>query len=367
MTRSLLAVLLLASAAGAAAQPAITVDASAVVQSYETGPDRSVSEVAVPILVVAEVMDGLSLSARAVYASVEGDGLSSLSGLGDTQLGVSYSRPVGAALIDLSLLSSLPTGQTALADDEFATAAALALDDFAFALPSFGQGATFAPALAIAVPSGENMALGIGAAYATHGGYTLFAADSSTYSPADEIILTTGVDIGLGGLSSFAIEGSYVLYGDDDYAGQSFSPGDKIAGTMRLTLDGGAARAQLLARYRHVFDGVVPASGRPVAYRRPQQAQLALSLGFGPRTAEVAVTGGARYYGTVSTPENGIELASFLAEQQVLLDVGGTAAVEVSPGITLHAGGTYTQGLLEAVGGQTLTGYRFSGGLRLAL
>ncbi|WP_412062071.1 hypothetical protein [Rubrivirga sp. IMCC45206] len=365
MTRPFLAALLLASVAGA--QPAVTVDASTIVQSYATGPDRSVSEVAVPILVVAEVMEGVSLSARAVYATVEGDGLASLSGLGDTQLGASYRRALGTALLDVSLLASLPTGQTALAVDEFATAAALALDDFAFALPSLGQGTTVAPAVTVAVPSGENMAFGVGAAYATHGGYTLFAADSASYAPADELILSTGVDIGLGGASSMALEGSYVLYGDDAYAGQTFSPGDKIAGTMRLTLDGGAARARLLARYRHVFDGVVPASGRPVAYRRPQQAQLALALGFGPRTAEVAVTGGARYYGTISTPETGLELASFLAEQQVLLDIGGTAAVEVSPGVTLRAGGTYTQGLLEAVGGQTLTGFRFSGGLRVAL
>ncbi len=274
VSRLALALVVLAAAAGASAQtePRVVVDAGFVSQSYSTGDTQSVSEATVPLSVAVGVGRGLTVSLRTVYASVSGDGLESLSGLGDTQVGVGFQQPLGLALVDVTLGASLPTGQTALTDAQFATSASLAVDDYAFALPTLGQGAVVSPSVALAVPMGAGAAFGIGAAYSARSSYTLFDADTSSYAPAGETILTVGLDASVSATSTFTLEGSYVLYGDDSYRGETFSPGDKASATMRIESGGRLVRTRLLARYRHVFDGAVGAAARPVSYRRPSQA-----------------------------------------------------------------------------------------------
>ena len=369
LRRSVALVVLAAASAAAQPSPRAVVEVGAVSQRYSTGDEQAVSEVVVPISAAVDVRPGVTLGLRAVYATVSGDGLESLSGLGDTQLSVGYQRPLGAGLLDLTLATSLPTGRTALTDEQFATSAALAVDDYAFALPTLGQGAVLSPGIALAVPVGDGLALGIGAAYSVRSAYTLFADDTSAYAPADEAILTAGLDASLGGGSAFRLEGSYVLYGDDGYRGQTFSPGDKAAATMRIDLAGRFVRSRILARYRHVFDGVVEASARPVAYLRPSQARLGLDLGFGPETAEVALTAGARYYGSVSDVAGSVseveEVAGVLAEQQVLLDLGVAPRVAVGPAALVRGSFVYTIGLAEAAGAPPLSGYRVGASVRV--
>lgn len=361
------AVLLAFVAAAASAQPAprVVVEAGAVSQRYSTGDDQSVSEVSVPVGVVASVLPGVELRLRTVYASVSGDGLESLSGLGDTQMGIGLRRDLGGALVDLALTTSLPTGQTALTDQQFATSATLALDDFAFALPSLGQGTILSPGLTLAVPVGQSLALGVGAAYSARSAYTLFADDTSAYSPADEVILTAGFDAAFGRGSTFTLEGSYVTYGDDGYAGETFSPGDKLAATMRISNGAGAVRSSLLARYRHVADGAAGPSARPVAYLRPSQAQIALGLALVQEAFDVGLSIGARYYGSISDVADAIEISEVLAEQQLLLDLGIAPAVALGPNAELQGAFTYTLGLAEATGGSPLSGYRVGGSVRV--
>ncbi len=367
------AVALFSLAVGAAAQPGprAVVEAGAVFQSYATADDQGVSEVTVPLAVAAEVGNGVTVHLRTVYASVNGDGLESLSGLGDTQLGVGWQRAVGGAVVDVSLATSVPTGQTALTDEQFSTSAALAVDDYAFALPTLGQGAVLSPSLALAVPMGPGAAVGVGVAYSARASYTLFAADTSSYAPANETILTAGIDAGLGRASSFTLEGSYVLYSDDSYRGQAFSPGDKVAASMQLVLGGRVVRGRLLARYRQVFDGAAGVTARPVSYRRPSQAQLALGLGLGPEDAEVALSVGARYYGSVTDVADAVtvaeEVAGVLAEQQVLLDLGLAPTVAVTPAVRLRGTFVYTLGVAEAAGASPLTGYRVGASVQVGL
>lgn len=357
---------LLAVSAEAQLNPEVVVDVQAVGQSYTIGDEQSLSEIAVPIGVGVSLGNGVGFSLRTAYATVTGDRLADLGGLADTQLGVSYRRALGAALVDLSLTSSLPTGQTGLSPDEFATSNALAFDDYAFVLPSLGQGAVISPGITIALPTGDGLAFGVGAAYSARSSYTLFANDTTAYLPGNETILTAGVDSRIGRASSFTLEGSYVLYGDDEYGTDTFSPGDKIAGTMRLALGGGTVRGSFLARYRHVFDGAVGTPARIVGYLRPSQAQVALGLSAGSASTRVGLTAGARYYGTIEGDTGStLELVSFLADQQVLLDLGVAPTIGLGPNAEFRGSFVYTLGLAEAIGGATLTGYRVGGGVRV--
>lgn len=366
--RHLPLVLALAMGFSASAQtdPRVTVNVGAIAQDYPTGTDQTIRELTIPIRAAVAVMPGIEVSARTAYGSVTGDGLADLSGLGDTQLGANVRRPVGGGLVDLSLMVNLPTGQTTLSEEQFATATTLALDDYVFALPTFGQGMVVAPGLTLAVPVGSGLALGVGAAYSISSAYTPFEGATSTYAPADETILTGGMDASLGGASRFTLEGSYVLYGDDTYADETFSPGDKVAGRMRLALGSGAVRGSFLARYRQVGDGSIGTPLRPVTYLRPNQAQVALGLSFVQPMFDVGVSSGVRYYGSFSDIEDAPrEIA--LADQQVLLDLTASPTVQVGANATLMGSFTYTMGLGEEFGAAPFTGTRASVGLQVRL
>ena len=346
--------------------PRVVVEVGAIAQDYPTGTDLTVSELTIPVRAAVAVIPGVEVSARTAYASVSGDGLESLSGIGDTQLGANVRRPVGGGLVDLSLMVSLPTGQTALSEDQFATASVLALDDYAFALPTFGQGTVIAPGLTLAIPVGSGLALGVGASYSMASGYTPFADASSTYTPADETILTGGLDASLGGASRFTLEGSYVLYGQDTFGDETFSPGDKVAGRMRLALGSGAVRGSFLARYRQVGDGTIGTPLRPVTYLRPNQGQLALGLSFVQPMFDIGVSSGLRYYGSIEDAvDNPFE--SSLSGQQVLLDLTASPTVQIGDMASLMGSFTYTMGVAESAGASPFTGYRAGAGLRVSL
>ena len=373
--RALLPTLLAATALAAApldaraqASPAprVVVDVAALSQSYATGEDQSVAEVSVPLSIAAAVTPRLGLSARTAYASVTGDGLATLSGLADTQLGASWEQPVGGGILDLSLSLNVPTGQTALTEEQFATSATLALDDYAFAVPTLGRGLVLSPALAVALPLGDALAVGAGAAYASSSSFTLFASDTSAYTPAAETILTAGLDASLGGASSFTLEGSYVTYGEDRYRGTAFRPGDKLAASLRLALGSGTVRSHVVARYRQVSEGEIATRG-PVAYLRPTQAQVALGIDVVRPGVEVGLVSGLRYYGTLSEATSASAFATALADQQVLLDLGLAPTVRLGASAALRGSVTYTLGVAEAAGAAPLTGLRIGGGVSVGI
>lgn len=364
---SLAVVLTAAVSASAQPGPRAVVEIGAVVQDYTTGGDQGISELTIPLRGSVSVMQGIELSARTAYGSVNSDGLESLSGFGDTQLGANVRRPVGAGIVDLSMMVNLPTGQTSLTEDQFTTASALALDDYAFALPTLGQGMSIVPGLTLAVPVGDGLALGVGAAYSMFSDFTPFVDDTSAYAPADETILTAGVDVSLGGASRFTLEGSYVLYGDDTYRGETFSPGDKVAGRMRLALGSGAVRGSFLARYRQVGDGTIGTPVRPVSYLRPNQAQLALGLEFVQPQFEVGLTSGLRYYGSIEDASEAPDFESGLTGQQVLLDLGVSPSAQVSTNAKLVSSFTYTLDIGAAAGTSSFTGYRAGAGIRVSI
>jgi hypothetical protein len=348
-----------------AAPPTLTgvVQAGASVQRYSAGDDQAVRETSAPFGAAVRHRSGLGLSIRGVYASAGGDGLETLGGLADVQLGASYRRRLGGGAVEATLGASLPGRGSTLTDNEFATAAAIAFDDYAFDVPTLGQGATVSPGLTVVVPAGPRLALGAGAAYYVRSPFVPFAGDDVEYSPADETVLTGGLDAQIGGASTFALDVSFVTYGDDEFDGRTFSPGDRLAGTARWAWGGGLVRGRFLARYRHVFDGHVADDTEPVVYQRPSHAVVAAGLQLVQDGTGVELTAGARYYGVIRGAETTLDVLNVLGEQQVLVDLGVAPTVAVTRGARVRGVFTYTIGVAEAAGAPSLSGFRAGGGL----
>lgn len=369
----LLAALLgLAPDARAQPRPSITgeADASVIVQRYSTGESQAVRETSAPFGVSVRHRSGFGASLRGLYASAGGDGLEPLSGLANVQLDASIRRRVGQAAIEASLGAANTGRGSTLLDAEFATAAALSFDDYAFDVPTLGQGTTLSPALTAVVSAGRGLALGVGAAYYVRGGFVPFEGGTLEYDPADETVVTAGLTAQTGRASTFALDAALVAYGEDTYDRQTFSPGQRVSGTARWAWGGGAVRGHLLAHYRHVFEGTVGANSRPVAYQRPEHARVATGLGFYGAGSGVEVSVGARYYGTIRSADDTLDLLGVLGDQQVLIDVGATPTIQIVPGARLIGTFTYTFGIADAldiaetVGVSALSGFRAGGGIQ---
>ena len=222
--------------AGVAAQGARRFFAGSEVRSmsFDRGLDtetRSVSEFVVPFGMVWPVSGRLTLDIGTRYASAtrEGDVTDStgavigttsatISGLTDTQ-----ARAVFTVLPDVlvfTLMASLPTGKSTVAQEQLATVGAIAHDLIPYPVSSFGNGASVTTGIAMAVPF-HGWALGVGGSYRVSGAYRLFSDVSDTtglsnvdYRPGAEMRFRLGLDriIGQGrvalGLTytSFAID-----------------------------------------------------------------------------------------------------------------------------------------------------------------
>jgi|GEM_PF-5839579 len=361
-----------------AAQPAVrgTASLGATVQSYTLADEPALRQVSVPLSVGLRHPSGLGVGLRTVYMNAESDVLTPLSGLTDVQLTASMRRRFGPAAVEASLGATLPAGGATLTPEAFATASALALDDFGFDVTSLGSGSAFAPSLTVAVAAGPSTAVGAGVSYVARGTYEPFEGEAATYAPADELTFTAGLDARLGRHSSFTLDVTTIGYGDDAYAGRTYRPGRRVAGTMRVVAGGEQIRWHLLARYRHVFDGEAPAddgtaSVRPVQEVRPQHARLLTGFDVGPAAGGVDLTVGARYYGVVRVPDDPLELLDTLGEQQLIVDAGVSPRVQVAPGVLLRATFVYSRGVLdgllvEDVAPPALRGFRAGGGVTVA-
>lgn len=345
-----------------------TVEAGVVVQRYSAGADRTVRETSAPFGVLVRHTSGVGAYVRGLYAAAGGDGLGALSGIADVQGGVSYRRRLGGMVAEASLAASAPGRSAALTDAEFATATTLAFDDYAFETPTLGQGATVSPSVTVVVSGGRGVALGAGAAYYARSAFTPFVGDTASsaapaeYSPADELVLTAGLTAQTGRASTVAIDATLVSYGDDAFDGVTFSPGNRLSGTLRWAMGGGPVRGRVLAHYRHVFDGAVGA--RTVVYQRPEHAMLTAGIGVYRGRSGVEVTAGARYFGVFQQAGTTLDVLNVLGEQQLLVDVGAAPTVEVMPGVALSGAFTYSFGVIEAVGASPLSGFRAGAGLR---
>ena len=341
-----------------------TIDIGFTSQNYEVGDaGETVRQTALPIRAGVRHSSGVGGWLRTAYASGGGENLESLSGLADTQVGLSYERLLGTALAEISLRASVPTGQTTLSGEAFETVTALAVDDFAFAVPTLGQGAILSPGVTLAIPAGNGAAVGVGASYSARSAYTPFADDPSEYAPADETILTAGLSVQTGRASTFTLDASYVLYGTDTYRGETFEPGNKLAASMRWAWGGGPVRSALHMRYRRVTDGAIGASGRPVVYLRPDIAAVGLGLSFGSETARVGLSSGVRYYGSFSEVADAVDFETALGGQQVLLDLGVQPSFAFSETGSVQGGVVVTRGIGTAAGAESLSGLRIGGGV----
>jgi hypothetical protein len=166
------------------------VTVGAATQSWTFDGLGTVSQQSAPISLAVPLSNRI-LFAAASTAGMTQLGDTSLSGIVDTRLSLSYMLP--GDRFWLTAGASLPTGKTELGIDELNLMTKISQTSLAFKIPVFGQGAGGNFGLAYGSSFTRRLVFGLGASYAYRGKY-IPVKGSSEYDPGDELSGNIGLD-----------------------------------------------------------------------------------------------------------------------------------------------------------------------------
>jgi len=189
---------------------------------------------------------------RASAAESGGDGLSSVQGLDDVQLGGTYAQALPRGSLVFGLDVTVPTGKRNLSPTEWRTAIATSQDVYDFRVSSFGQGLNAEPRVTWAVPVSRNVIVGIGASYTYRGRYEPSSAIAGAYNPGNEIGAFGGVDVRVGRASALSADVSVTRFGTDTVEGEDrFEARHRLAGTLQYLYQQGFTSVRVVGRLQH--------------------------------------------------------------------------------------------------------------------
>jgi hypothetical protein len=187
---------------------------------------------ALPVAVSVPIGERLFVDVATAYASVEVSPLgrdgarSTVRGLTDTQLRARWT--LGADAVILTAGVELPTGTSAIAEDEIAAAGRIGNDFLAFPISNMGSGLAATAGAAVARPLGAwNVGAGVSARYS--GAYDVYDGDATPdvrYQPGSEVRVRIGGDRELAG-GRVALGLTYAGFGADEANGYAYSTGDR--------------------------------------------------------------------------------------------------------------------------------------------
>jgi hypothetical protein len=302
-----------------------------------------------------------TFAAATGYARSTGTGLTSVGGLDDLALSLTYAQPLGRSTLVASLGTRLPSGKQRLTGQpqpgvgitgELGTTTLTSQPFYGFRVGTFGEGFAFKPSLTWAVPLGERVVVGAAATYRYRGPYDPVAGAESSYDPGDEVIVSGGLSVALTGTSALSVDLAYTRFGRDELGAQAtVQAGRQLALTSEVIRNLARGYVRVVGRYQDQARSSVPDSRFPLAeavFRdqqiTPTQGQVLaeVSLRVGSRLV-LAPRAGARFYGAVRG-------AAFQQEAQQVVDVGVTPTIELGRRLSLQVTGGLTVG--------TFTGYQ---------
>ncbi|HEX6058847.1 MAG TPA: hypothetical protein VFZ11_07485 [Gemmatimonadaceae bacterium] len=191
-----------------------------------------IDQLALPIAVSVPIGPRLVVDVATAYATVEvaplgHDGAgSTIRGLTDTQVRARWT--FGADAVMLSAGVSLPTGESAVAEDEISAAGRIGNDFLAFPISNMGTGLAATAGAAVARPVGSwNLGAGVSASWSAE--YDAFDGEATPevrYRPGSELRLRVGGDRGVAG-GRLAMGLTWSGFGADEANGYAYGTGDR--------------------------------------------------------------------------------------------------------------------------------------------
>jgi hypothetical protein len=227
--------------------------------SDSTGQARTEQWIA-PAQTSLQISDAVRIFAQGVVhrTSVETLQESTLSGLGDAQMGLSLLLAQGRLLAQVGV--NLPTGPRELDFEEQQVAVATAPPFLRYPLRQAGRGLDLGVAAALALPLAGPLAFSIGGGALTRGSYRA-VKDAEEIHPGGELAFTGGLDLA-GGVMEARLDVTRRMYGEDGGSGPTYTEPSVWEGDLRAGVAGrgwSAASRWLLSSKEEAEEGFSPA------------------------------------------------------------------------------------------------------------
>lgn len=209
---------------------------------------RSVSLFTVPFAAGATLVNGLEAGIAGAFASghlVRADGSgSSLQGLTDTQLSLTYQTPGGG--VRFTAVGLLPTGHSRQSPGEADVAGIVAADVLPFRITNWGSGGGGGASLALARNLGATN-VGVSFGYVVAARFQPLTQSPFYYRPGNQLHVKAAVDRTFGNAGKMSLAVSYQHFSDDQFAGANlYRSGDRLLGTLSYAFAVGARSSGLV-------------------------------------------------------------------------------------------------------------------------
>ncbi len=325
-----------------------------VMQYWSNDNGASFSEVSFPVSAYVPVNHSLGINFRTNQATVSGDGLTTLAGFTDSQIGFSYYMRSLGAVFNLGL--NIPSGKKELTLDEYSTSYLISFNHFNLYSPNFGQGLNVSPGLNWAHQLSEKFVIGLAASYQYKGDFKPVDFITEAYKPGDEITLNAGLDFTINETGTLSADIIYTSYFSDKIEGEDvFASGDKYVGYLHYQKYMGFNYLSVIARFRSKAKNSIPVLGKlveEVEKSSPNQYELygSYRMRMNNKTY-MTFAGELRIY-----EETGVYSGVYL------LSAGLAPQYKLTPVMTLNGRIKILRGSYST--GQNLTGYELGVGLQ---
>lgn len=209
---------------------------------------RSVSLLTVPFAAGTSVTNGLEAGVSGAFAYghlVRSDqSTTSLSGLTDTQLSLSFQTPGGG--LRVTAMGVLPTGQARQTTDQADLAGIVAADVLPFRITNWGTGGGAGGSVALARSLGETN-IGASVGYIMAAQFRPISGVPYYYRPGSQLHVRAAVDHTYGVAGKLSAVVSYQHFANDRYAGANlYHSGDRLMGTVSYAFAMGARSSGLV-------------------------------------------------------------------------------------------------------------------------
>jgi hypothetical protein len=326
-------------------------------RAYQIRADgRTLSEGSGTATLIVPVGRRLQVSASTAYALIGGDLPTSVGGLRNTEVNVTYAQPLGATSLVTYLGGSLPSGRVELSRDEILSTARTGQTFYGFPAGTLGTGWSVAPGAAFAFPVREALSFSVGATYRYQGAYKPLAGVTGSYDPGNEISVSLGSSARLSQDDILAMDATYTRFGQDEVDGLSaIDSGDQVTLTARYQRRLGYNTLEVVGRYEGYGRSDVPAQVGATADSLVSSLRLVpqqgfLSAAYRARLNERVFLGGvveARAFGRVE----GGEAGGLSFDPQQFVTLRATPEFVLTRAVTLAPEASVTLGSFLGYGG----------------
>ncbi len=216
-----------------------------------TEPDPTISQNSVTYGLQIAVRPNLTLRGNINQVVVDGDNLRSVGGLSDLQLGAQYIVRTSTSRIILDLAVSLPTGRTNLPDAAFQTSSLMALSQYDFRQPYFGQGRIIAPSVAWILTWGKRFTYSLGLSFRFKDKYKPFEGLTDKYNWGNEFVFLFGADWKFSNAFQLTADISGTSYRVDKFGNaEVYDSGNRWSGRLQLNFQMGRHDAGIKSNFR---------------------------------------------------------------------------------------------------------------------